>query len=316
MMMKEEKLEWNEFLKTEKLKKDNKDIGLVQSTKLDEVYVPKIRWDKINEAQKVMDIVPGFPVNKRMPYNRQKLIKAIQYGMIILIYYKGEDEKKSGGQGGERAIYPMVLGVNRNTGNELIRGWHLLGHSFSGGAGTEKVWRLFKSTNIDYMMFVGNFYRLPPRGYKMNDRIMTERTIQRADFNTIRRNQNRLIQANKIESEKVTTIGEKGQAIVNKIEIKNTGTQLDLRNIYDNELIDRKNIKEVKISFMKTVFNNEWLVIIGAIGAEAKSVKVFEEKKLLGTYKTVKAVRGKELLKTKNVKGQQEFDVYSFIKKL
>jgi hypothetical protein len=67
---------------------------------------------------------------------------------------------------------------------------------------------------------------------------------------------------------------------------------------------------------MKTVFNNEWFVIIGAIGAEGKSVKVYEEKKLLGTYKTVKAVRGKELLKTKNVKGQQEFDVYSFVKKL
>lgn len=315
-MTKEEKLEWNQFLKEEKLKKDNKDIGLVQSTKLDELFVPKVRWDKINESQKVMDIVPGFPVNKRMPYNRQKMIKAIQYGMIVLFYYKGEDEKKAGGQGGERAIYPMVLGVNRNTKNELIRGWHLLGHSFSGGAGTEKVWRLFKSDNIDYMMFVGNFYRLGPKGYKMNDRVMTERTIQRADFNTIRRNQNRLIQANKIESEKVTTIGEKGQAIVNKIEIKNTGTQLDLKKIYDNELIEKKNIDQVKVSFMKTVFNNEWLVIIGAIGAEGKSVKVYEEKKLLGTYKTVKAVRGKELLKTKNVKGQQEFDVYSFIKKL
>jgi len=315
-LTKKEKLEFAQFLKEEKLKKDNKNIGLTVTTKFDDNYVPKIRWDKLDEAQKVMDIVPGFPVNKRMKYNRQKMIKAIQYGMIILFYYTGEDEKKAKGLGGERAIYPMVLGVNRNTKNELIRGWHLLGHSFSGGPGTEKVWRLFKATNIEYMMFVGNFYRLPPKDYKMNDRVMTERTIQRADFNVIRRNQNKLIQANKIESEKNTNIGEKGKAVVNKIEIKNTNTVLDLQNIYKNELINRKNISNVKVSFMKTVFNNEYLAIIGATGAENKSVKVYEEKKLLGTYKTIKSVRGKEILKLKNVKGKTQFDLYSFIKKI
>jgi len=86
-----------------------------ESTKKDINYVPKVRWDKLNENQKIMDIVPGFPVNKRMNYDRAKMVKAIQNGMVILLLYKGEKDKWGGGR--ERVIYPMVLGINKNTKN-------------------------------------------------------------------------------------------------------------------------------------------------------------------------------------------------------
>ena len=96
--------------------------GTTRSTKGDQIYSPKLR---LNEDQQPMDIVPGFPVNKRVKYDQGKMIKAIQNGMVLLIQYKGEKDNTPGGH--ERIIYPMVLGKNKNTGNILCRAWHLEG---------------------------------------------------------------------------------------------------------------------------------------------------------------------------------------------
>jgi hypothetical protein len=198
-----------------------------------------------------------------------------------------------------------------------LRGWHLEGYSVSEKKNTKKVWRLFKVDNIKSMQFTGNFIRMAPKGYKMNDRIMTEKTIAKADFQTIRRNQEALIRAGKIEKEEEVTLGKKETAITTQIQIKNTGTVLNLSNPWENEVIkdNKKYPNDVKISILKTIFTNDYIAVVGALGEPNKTIKVYEENKLLGSYKTVASFTGKEFNKNKRVNGVGEFDLYAFEKK-
>ena len=291
-------------------------VERTESTKDDITYVKKVRWNKVNETQN-SDMVPGFPINKKIPYDRAKMVQAIQNGMIILLLYKGDKDNWGGGR--ERSIQPLVLGINRNTKNELLRGFHLDGYSVSMKGQAKKVWRLFKTSNIKSMMFTGEFFRLPQKNYKMNDRVMTERTIARADFNTIRRNQEALISAGKIEKEEDVTIKAQSTVGTAKISIKNTETKLNLKQPWLNDLLKdgKKNPKEVKISILKTIFSNAYIAIVGALGEVNKTVQVYDEnKKLLGSYKTVDSFTGDQFSKKTNVMNISEFDLYTFEKKL
>jgi hypothetical protein len=234
-----------------------------------------------------------------------------------LLLYSGDKDKWKGGR--ERHIHPMVLGINSNTGNELIRGWHLEGFSVSQKKETKKVWRLFKASNIKAMIFTGNFYRLPSKGYKMNDRIMTERTIARADFNTIRRNQEALIKAGKIEKEEEVKIQAQQQVGTAKISIKKTETILNLKQPWENELIKSSKNKpnDVKITILKTVFTNDYIAVLGASSEPGKTVAVYDEnKKLLGSYKTIISFTGDKFRQNTKVQNISEFDLYTFEKKL
>lgn len=290
-------------------------IERVESTKGDMEFVPKVRFLNENKNDAIMDIVPGFPVNKRMKYDQAKLIQAIKNGMVILILYRGDKDKWQGGR--ERIIYPMVLGRNKNTGNELVRGFHLEGFSVSQKKETKKVWRLFKTKNILAMIFTGHFYRLPPKGYKMNDRVMTETTIAKADFGTIRRNQEALIKAGKIESEEEVKIQTQNIGTT-QIKIKNSGTMLDLNNPWNNDIIkdSKKNPSEVRITILKTVFTNDYIAVVGALGEKNKTVKVYEDKKLLGSYKVIESFTGDKIKNFRRVKNISEFDLYIFEKKI
>lgn len=278
-------------------------------------FVPKVRYGAkdgrlIREASGDKDLVPGFPVNKPMKFNEASMVKAIQNGMIILISYKGDKDNWKGGR--ERVIYPMTLGVNRNTRNMLLRGWHLNGWSVHMHANVEKVWRLFKTINIKSMMFTGDFYRLPPVGYRLNDRAMTERIIAQADFNVIRRNQQNLLNEGKIELEQEQKVSSTTEVV--KIDIRTTDTFLDLRNPWTNTLMDRRKLNDIRITFMRTVIGNENIAIIGAYGTEGRVTKVFEGNKLLGTFKVIKAITGNELQRTTVVNGQTNFKLYIFNK--
>jgi len=237
-----------------------------------------------------------------------------EYGLVILINYKGDKDKWRGGR--ERTIQPLVLGINKNTKNMLVRGWHLEGWSVSQKKETKKVWRLFKTDNIMTMTFTGNFFRLPPKGYKMNDRLMTERTIIRADFNRIRMNQNKLLQAGKIQDEEETTLGSKSSTNVPKIEITNTNSKIDLKVPWENEILDQKQAVNTKISILRSIFGREYLAVVGALGTVGKTVKVYENDKLKGNYKTIKSFIGTDFNKNRNVEGQNIFDLYVFNKKI
>lgn len=281
------------------------------------IYGPKVNWmNRLYEDKNVLDqnIIPNFPINKPVKFDQTLMVKAIEYGLVILINYRGDKDKWKGGR--ERTIQPMVLGVNKNTRNMLVRGWHLEGWSVSQKKETKKVWRLFKTDNIMSMTFTGNFFRLPPKGYKMNDRIMTEQTIIRADFNRIRNNQNKLLKAGKIQDEEETTIGQKSSTIVPKIEITNTNTKLDLKTPWDNTILDKKEAENTKISILRSMFGNHYIAIVGALGTVGKTVKVHEGTKLIGNFKTVKSFVGSEFNKNRVVDGQTLFDLYVFNKKL
>lgn len=281
------------------------------------VFGPKIDWiKKINEDKNILDpnIIPNFPINKSVKFDQSLMIKAIEYGLVILISYRGDKDRWKGGR--ERTIQPLVLGINKNTKNMLVRGWHLDGWSVSNKRNTKKVWRLFKTDNILKMTFTGNFFRLPPKGYMMNDRLMTEKTIIRADFNRIRMNQNKLLQAGKIQDEEETTLGKQTSTIVPKIEITNTETQIDLKLPWNNDILDKKEAANTKISILRSIFGREYIAIVGAIGTVGKTVKVYEGSKLIGNYKTVKSFIGTDFNKNRIIEGQNIFNLYVFNKKL
>jgi hypothetical protein len=209
----------------------------------------------------------------------------------------------------------MVLGVNRNTGNMLIRGWHLNGWSVKERRNTEKVWRLFKTSNIIDMMFTGDFYRLPPVGYRMNDRAMTDRIIAQADFNVIRRNQQNLLNEGKIELEedqKISVDKNESNSVI-KINLKPTETSINLQNPWENNLMDKKKIDDLRMTIMRSIISNDYLAILGANGTEGRITKIFIEKQLLGSYKVIRSIIGKEINTVKMVNGQNEFKLYLFI---
>ncbi len=283
------------------------------------VFGPKVDWMerlKVNEDKNILDpnIIPNFPINKPIKFDQSLMVKAIEYGLVILINYRGDKDKWRGGR--ERNIQPLVLGINKNTKNMLVRGFHLEGWSVSQKKETKKVWRLFKTDNIMTMTFTGNFFRLPPKGYKMNDRLMTERTIIRADFNRIRMNQNKLLQAGKIQDEEETTLGSKSSSAVPKIEITNTNTQIDLKLPWENEIMDQKQASNTKVSILRSIFGREYIAIVGALGTVGKTVKVYENNNLIGNFKTVKSFIGTDFKKNRSIESQNIFDLYVFNKKL
>ena len=200
----------------------------------------KVYGPAINEAQQIdPNIIPNFPINKSVKFDEKLMKKAIENGLVILISYRGEKDRWRGGR--ERTIQPMVLGINKNTKNMLLRAWHLEGWSVSQRAETKKVWRLFKTDNITSMTFTGNFFRLPPQGYKMNDRIMTEKILAKADFNIIRRNQDALLRRGKIQSEEETTISTPSGGVIS-IELSNTNSQIDFKEPHKNLIVNKKNL--------------------------------------------------------------------------
>lgn len=266
----------------------------------------------INEEVFNEELIQGLPINKKVKFDINLIIKSIQNGLVLLINYSGDKDNWKGGR--ERVIYPMVIGVNRNTGNILIRGWHLTGWSVSKRRNIKKEWRLFKASNIKSIQFTGDFYRLSPKGYKMNDRAMTEKLIKSADFNEIRRNQDALIKSGSIENMSDQTIGKEESSIITNIDARTTDTILNLKNIFDNEYVKnyKNKLDDLKMTFLKSLNKNEYISIIGALGTVNKTVKVYDNKYLVGIYKVKKSIKGKDILKIKNFDNKIEIPLYTF----
>jgi len=271
------------------------------------------RGNVINEAQDLdASLIQGLPVNQRVKFDQGLMVKAIQNGLVIMINYNGDKDNWKGGR--ERVIYPMVIGVNRNTGNMLIRGWHLTGWSVSKKRNVAKEWRLFKAKNIKSMMFTGDFYRLIPKGYKMNDRVMTERLIKSADFNEIRRNQDALVKSGKLETMQKQTIGQEELGGIVKLDARTTDTIFNLALPFDNEYTSdyEKKPEDMKMTFMKNINKNEHVAIVGALGTVNRTVKLYDGKEFIGNFKVRKSVKGRDIKTTRNIDGQTEFPLYTF----
>lgn len=273
----------------------------------DNEFIPRF---SLNNVKEISDI----PINKPIKFTNEILSKAIKYGMIFLINYKGEDDNHFAGH--ERVIYPMVIGRS-SKGKILIRGWHLNGWSVSNKRHITKIWRLFRADRILSMTFTGSFYRLPPAGYNMNDKGMRGGIIAKADFNEIRRNQQNLVKQNKIQNREEVTLGTEERKFIS-IRVKSTETQLDLLKPLENAYINNtKDMANMRISFLKSIYGNKYIAILGALGQPGNTVKVITDKNVtLGVYKVLDSITGDVLKSIKKVKGNAVYDLYLFDKKL
>jgi hypothetical protein len=274
----------------------------------DNEYIPRFSLKNVKD-------IANIPINQPIKYSDQVMTKAIKYGMIFLINYKGEKDKHFAGH--ERVIYGMVLGRS-SQGKMLLRGWHLNGYSISQRRHINKIWRLFRTDRILSMTFTGSFYRLPPAGYNMNDKGMRGGIVVRADFNEIRRNQQALVNQNKIQNREEVTIGEKDKTFAS-IQVKETEeSKLDLMKPFENAYVNNnKDMTGLRISFLKSIYGNKYIAVLGALGQPGNTVRVLTDKQNnLGIFKVLDSITGDVLKSIKNVKGNALYDLYLFDKKL
>jgi len=275
--------------------------------KEDREFVPRFSLKNFKGFDKV-------PVNEPIKYDEKIMTMAIQYGMIFLISYKGEKDNHFAGH--ERVIYPMVLGRS-SKGKPLIRGWHLNGWSVSNNRHINKIWRLFRADRVLSMTFTGSFYRLPPSGYNMNDKGMRGGIVVRADFNQIRKNQQKLVQQNVLQNKEEISLGTAERKFAT-IRVTPTDTKIDLLKVMDNPYI--KNVKDsenLRISFLKSIYGNQYIALLGALGEPGNTVKVLTNSgKNLGVFKVLDSTTGKVLKSIKNVKGNNVYELYIFDKKI
>ena len=273
----------------------------------DNEYIPRFSLKNVKD-------IANIPINQPIKYSDEVMTKAIRYGMMFLINYKGAEDKHFAGH--ERIIYPMVLGRS-SQGKVLLRGWHLNGWSVSQRRHINKIWRLFRTDRILSMTFTGSFYRLPPSGYNMNDKAMRGGFIAKADFNEIRRNQQALVNQNKIQNREEVTIGEKDKTFAS-IQVKETDTQVDLMKPFENSYINNnKDMAGLRVSFLKSIYGNKYIAVLGALGQPGNTVRVLTDKQNnLGIFKVMDSITGDVLKSIKNIKGNAIYDLYMFDKKL
>jgi len=270
-------------------------------------YIPRFSLKNVKD-------IANIPINEPIKYSEQVMSKCIRYGMVMLINYKGEKDKHFAGH--ERILYPMVLGRS-SQGKILLRGWHLNGWSVSQKRHINKIWRMFRTDRILSMTFTGSFYRLPPAGYNMNDKGMRGGIIVRADFNEIRRNQQALINQNKIQNREEVTIGEENKTFAS-IQVKETETQVDLMKPFENAYINNnKDMVGLRISFLKSIYGNKYIAVLGALGSPGNTCRVVTDKQNnLGIFKVLDSINGDVLKSIKNIKGNSIYDLYLWDKKL
>jgi hypothetical protein len=283
------------------------DLSPLLLLKEDKEFIPRFNLKNITEIEKI-------PINEPIKYSEDIMIKAIKYGMIFLINYKGEKDKHFSGH--ERVIYPMVLGRS-SKGNILLRGWHLNGWSVSAKRHINKIWRLFRADRILSMTFTGSFYRLAPSGYNMNDMAMRGRYIARADFSEIRRNQQKLVKINQIQNKEEITLTDDDKNFAT-VMVKDTNTKFDILDPFSNAYINNvKDLANIRLTFLKSIFGNKYIALLGSLGKPGNTVKVLDDsRKQLGTYKVLDSISGETLKKIKKFKGNSVYDLYIFDKKI
>ena len=273
----------------------------------DNEFIPRFSLKNVKD-------IANIPINEPIKYSDEVMIKAIKYGLIFLINYKGEGDNHFAGH--ERVIYGMVLGRSAK-GKTLLRGWHLNGWSLSQNRSINKIWRLFRTDRILSMTFTGSFYRLAPSGYNMYYKGMRGGIIARADFNEIRRNQQSLVNQNKIQNREEVTMSSPERTFASII-VKDTETQLDLTKALENTYINNtKDQSTLRLSFLKSIYGNKFIAVLGALGQPGNTVKVKNDKgQDLGNFKVLDSITGQVLKSIKNVKGNTLYDLYLYDKKL
>ena len=259
--------------------------------------------------------VGDIPINKPIPATEELMTAAIKYGLIFLVQYKGKKDNHTSGH--SRVIYPMVMGRSAE-GKILLRVYHLKGWSVSNNREVELIWRMFRLDRIKSVIFTGSFYRLPPKGYNPNDKGMRGGVLVRANFDEIRKNQQGLLKLQEIQNRKDIELDSEDENEIIDIKVKSTDTTLDILKPFENAYIENEQTAaNLRITFLKSLFGNKYIAIIGALGRPGNVVKIKNEKDVsLGSFKSLDAVSGEVLKRIKKVKGNNVFDLYIFDKKL
>lgn len=275
------------------------------TTKLNEdmSYVPRFTIKDPKLFNKV-------PINEPIKPSLETLKVCLEYGLIINIDYKGDGDTKFDGH--LRTIYPMAIGKNKE-GKYLLRGYHLKGWSLSNSKNIEKEWRMFRIDRILNITFLGSFYRLPPDGYNTSgDKSMAE-FIMNANFNTIRKNQEELIYNKQIDLQDRVVVDK-----LSNIDVKDLNINLKIFDPYKDQIVNKQNAKKTDITFAKPVIastTTPHIAILGINIVPNKTIKVYNDKKLLGTYKVISNMKYSDLENNnKTIDGKYEFKTYFFIK--
>jgi hypothetical protein len=93
---------------------------------------------------------------------------------------------------------------------------------------------------------------------------------------------------------------------------------LDMNKPFENAYINNlKDTKNVRVSFLKSIYGNKWVALLGAIGDTGNTVKITDDKGVnLGVFKVLDSISGDTLKKIKRVKGNFLFELYLFDKKI
>jgi hypothetical protein len=280
--------------------------------KEDATYVPRFSIKKYSHP-----IFAEFPPNQELKYNRDLMVKAIEYGMILMVQYRGDSGESEDKfvQGHQRVIYPLVVGTSAK-GKPLLRAYHLKGWSVSKNGNINKEWRMFRTDRILSMSFTGSFFRMPPDGYNSKDKGMRGGIIKAANFDEIIRYQKSLIQKDVIQNKREVVLDEKKKIVVVQTDL--TNTVLNLANPFDNPNINKDDLKLMRITFLKSIHDGKYIAIVGALGQKGHLVKITSRGKYLGTFRVLKAVMGDHLDKPhlRKIEGKDEFDLHIFIKKI
>ncbi len=255
------------------------------------------------------DVFTDVPSNEPLKPTPELILKAIKWGMILDIDYRGDEDDTIGGH--HRVIYPLVYGYSKKN-KPLIRGFHLKGWSVSKSGPVEKEWRLFRFDRILNITFTGSFFRLAPEGYVTSDKGINT-IIAYADFNDIRNLQQRLLNSDKIDTKDKMTLNK-----VNTVKVYTINFYtFAFSNLFKNNVIKKKDLKNTRLTFCKPLADSEqWAVILGISIEPNRTFKVQTDKgKVLGTYTSVQTMMADEIEKKKitNIEGKVEFKAFIYV---
>lgn len=270
-------------------------------TEENNVLIPRFKLKDSN-------IFDDFPTDEAVKFDVALILKAIEWGMIIQIEYKGDEDNLQ--EGHTRTIYPLVVGYSSKN-KVLIRAWHFNGWSVSQGTNVNKDWRLFRGDRILSMKFTGSFFRLAPDGYVMRDKSMSK-ILGLADFNQIRNNQQTLLNKDEIDTHDRSIVKR-----VNRINTKAMNFILNLSDPWRNNVLQKSDSKNIRITFATPVVGSKiGVAIVGTMVQPGRIFKLYtEDGTFVGSYKSIKYVsNGDELEKINTLKGNMiEFKMYMFV---
>ena len=278
-------------------------------------FVPRFSLKKYTN-----DIFKTWEIGREYKYDEAMMVKAMEYGLIITIVYRGYDDPFTMGR--TRVIYPMCLGYSAK-GKPLLRAYHIKGFSFGLNRNTsnnEYIWRMFRTDRIMSMSFGtpntgGTFFQLSPEGYNSNDMGMRGGIIKSVDIEEVRNNQKQLVDTNHIVSQNNVTIGKTQN--IDVVEAINTNSVLDLTNPKSNKNLNTANINTMRLTFLKNINkSDDNICLLGVLGEKGKKIKLTSSGKYLGEYVVTKYTMGTALGKPhlKSIENNSQFNLHTFVK--